>query len=112
MSTDPFDRHSRRAAALRAAVENGRTATEASLRAAVMARAAGGPPTTEPYDALARQVGEAAHRVTDDQVSAVRAAAGSDAAAFEIVMSACVGAGLTRWDAAVRAIEEARDATG
>jgi hypothetical protein len=86
--------------------------TEASLRTAVAARAAGGPPADEPYDDLARQIGDASYRVTDAQVEAVRRAAGSDKAAFEIVMSACVGAGLTRWDAAARAIEEATDAAG
>jgi hypothetical protein len=48
--------------------------------------------------------------VTDDQVSAVRQATGSDRAAFEIVLSAAVGAGLRRWDAAMRALKDAPDA--
>jgi hypothetical protein len=74
------------------------------------ARAVGGPATEEPYDSLARQIGEASSRVTDAEVDAVRRATGSDKAAFEIVMSACIGAGLTRWDAATRAIEQATDA--
>jgi hypothetical protein len=100
------------AQAVRTAVASDAGVTEASLRAAVAARAAGGPPADEPYDDLARQIGDASYRVTDAQVEAVRRAAGSDKAAFEIVMSACVGAGLTRWDAAARAIEEATDAAG
>lgn len=85
---------------------------EPTLRADVMARSAGGgPPIAEPYDALSCQIGEASYQVTDDQVEAVRLAAGSDKAAFEVVLAASVGAGLTRWDAAFRAIEGLDDAT-
>lgn len=99
-----------RANALRAAATGNSGETDASLRAAILERAAGGAPIAQPYDDLARQIGEAAYRVTDAQVTAVRDAAGSDKGAFEVVMSACIGAGLTRWDAAVQAIEEAGDA--
>ncbi|MFL6142154.1 MAG: hypothetical protein ACJ72N_09870 [Labedaea sp.] len=95
---------------MRAAVTADTGVTDTSLRTAVSARAAGGPPTDEPYDTLARQIGAASSRVTDAEVDAVQQATGSDKAAFEIVMSACIGAGLTRWDAATRAIEEATDA--
>jgi hypothetical protein len=77
----------------------------------VSARAAGGPPIDKPYDDLARQIGGASYRVTDAEVDAVRQTAGSDKAAFEIVMSACVGAGLSRWDVAARVIAEATDAS-
>ncbi|RSD11788.1 hypothetical protein [Amycolatopsis eburnea] len=108
MSTDDSHRH--RAEKLRAAIAGGTGITEAALRTAVAARAAGGPPVAEPYDELARQIGAASYRVTDAGVDAVRQAAGSDKAAFEIVMSACVGAGLARWDAAARVIAEATDA--
>ena len=113
---DRMEAHRRHADAVRAAVTGGGASTDGALRAAVVARAAEaaggaeGAPTTEPYDALARQIGEAAYLVTDAQVAAVRAAAGDDKGAFEIVMAACIGAGLTRWDAAARAIEEAGDA--
>jgi hypothetical protein len=103
--------HRDRAESLRAAATGDAGVTEASLRTAVAAKAAGGPPTAEPYDTLARQIGEASYRVTDTQVDSVRRATGSDKAAFEIVMSACIGAGLARWDAAARAIEEATDAS-
>lgn len=98
------------AEALRAAMAGETGMTEASLRTAVAARAAGGPPAEAPYDDLARKIGEASYQVTDAEVAAVRQTAGSDKAAFEIVLSACVGAGLARWDAAVRVIEEATDA--
>ncbi|MDS0139263.1 MULTISPECIES: hypothetical protein [unclassified Amycolatopsis] len=110
MSTGPDDSHRRRAETLRTAMTGDTGITEAALRTAVADRAAGGPPVAEPYDELARQVGAASYRVTDAEVDAVRQAAGSDKAAFEIVMSACVGAGLARWDAAARVIAEATDA--
>ncbi len=103
--------HHRFAGALRAAVTGTGRVTPAVLRGAVMARAAGGVPVGEPYDALARQIAEAADRVTDGEVDAVRVATGSERGAFEVVMSASIGAGLARWDAAVRAIEGASDAT-
>lgn len=96
--------------ALRAAATSDGGETAAPLRAAVLNRAAGGAPVAEPYDDLARQIGEAAYRVTDAQVAAVRDAIGSDKGAFEIIMPACIGAGLARWDAAVRVIQEAGDA--
>ncbi|NBH11298.1 hypothetical protein [Amycolatopsis sp. SID8362] len=108
MSTD--DSHRGRAETLRAAIAGHTGITEAALRTAVAARAAGGPPVAEPYDELARRIGEASYRVTDAEVDAVRQVTGSDKAAFEVVMSACVGAGLARWDAAARAIAEATDA--
>lgn len=108
---ETIDRHRRHADAVRAAVTGPAGKTDATLRTAVTARASGGPPVGEPYDALAIQIGEAAYRVTDSQVADVRAAQGSDKAAFEIVMAASVGAGLARWDAAIRAIDEASDAS-
>ncbi|MFD2420339.1 hypothetical protein [Amycolatopsis pigmentata] len=111
MSTDTGAPHHDHAEALRAAVAGDTGVTAASLRTATSARAAGGAPIAEPYDNLARQIGEASYRVTDAEVDAVRHATGSDKAAFEIVMSACIGAGLARWDAAARAIEEATDAS-
>lgn len=86
---------------------------DAELRAAVTRAGAGEPVEWEaPFGELARTISEASYRVSDDQVAAVRDAVGSDKAAFEVVMSACVGAGLSRWDAATRAIEEAMDAAG
>jgi hypothetical protein len=110
MSTGTDDSHRHRAEALRTAMAGDTGITVAALRTAVAARAAGGPSIAEPYDHLARQIGDASYRVTDAEVAAVREAAGSDKAAFEIVMSACIGAGLARWDAAARVIAEATDA--
>ncbi|KDN17592.1 hypothetical protein [Amycolatopsis rifamycinica] len=109
MSTDD-SHHRHHAETLRAAMAGETGITEAALRTAAAARAAGGPPIAEPYDELARQIGAASYRVTDAEVDAVRQATGSDKAAFEIVMSASIGAGLARWDAAARVIAEATDA--
>jgi hypothetical protein len=84
----------------------------AQLREALLAVGAGAAPgVAMPHAALARDIADASYRVTDEQVAAARDAAGSDRAAFEIVMSASIGAGLRRWDSAVRAIREVADAT-
>lgn len=66
----------------------------------------------EPQDALVRQVSRASYRVTDAQVDAVRSATGTDRAAFELVLTASIGAGLARWDAAIDAVGRASDAPG
>jgi hypothetical protein len=63
-----------------------------------------------PYDALAHQIGEAADRTTDAQVASVVAAAGSEKAAFELVVAAATGAGLSRWQQAIKALKDAADA--
>lgn len=112
MDTDLMDEHARHAEAVRAAAAGGSGTTDPSLRRAVMGRAAGGDRLQEPFDSLARQIGDAAYRVTDAQVAAVRASSGSDQGAFEVILAASIGAGLHRWDAAVRVIGEARDAAG
>lgn len=83
------------------------------LRAASVGLGAGADVAmASPCRELAATIAEASHRVTDQQVAAVREALGSDRAAFEVIMAASAGAGLRRWDAAVRAIREASDAIG
>ena len=99
--------HHALAEVLRRRVLEGPGEAPAALRRAVAERAAGGAPTDPPYDALARQIGADARGVSDAQVAAVVAASGGQRAAFEIVMAAALGAGLERWRAGVRAIEEA-----
>lgn len=98
------------AEALRRRVLEGPGETDPGLRQRVAARAAGGPPIEAPYDDLARQIGEAAHRTTDAQVASVLAAAGTEKAAFELIASAATGAGLLRWRQAVKALEGSDDA--
>lgn len=81
------------------------------LRLSILARGAGGPELSEPYDALAHQIAEDSFRVTDAQVTAVFQETGSERKTFEVILTAAIGAGLRRWDAAEKAIMEADDAT-
>jgi hypothetical protein len=84
--------------------------TDRAQRQRVAARAAGGPPIESPYDDLARQIGEAAYHTTDGQVASVLAATGSEKAGFELIAAAAVGAGLLRWQQAIKALRETGDA--
>ena len=85
--------------------------TAPALRRAVFDRPAGDGRPEAPYEELAAQIGSAAYRVTDAQVTAVRQRSGSDRAALEIILAAAAGAGLRRWDVASSVIAEVRDAT-
>jgi hypothetical protein len=100
------------AEALRSRVLDGPGKTDPALRHAAAERAGGGPAGATPYDDLARQIGESAARVTDQQVASVLKAGGSEKAAFEIIAAAALGAGLLRWRRAVEVLEEAVDAPG
>ena len=98
--------HQDYAAALRArAVETGTAEPELRLLAL------DGKVAPAPYSELIRQIRHDSSRVTDSQVDAVRVAAGSEKAAFELVLASAIGAGLERWEAAVDAIREAADAS-
>jgi hypothetical protein len=57
--------------------------------------------------ALVSKVAEESFRVTDADVETARTHTGSEKGAFEIVLTASIGAGLKRWDIASRVIEEA-----
>lgn len=103
--------HEKLVSALKQATLEAAALTSPSLRQGAAMRAAGGPAIDAPYDTLAKQIGEAAYRVTDSQVASVLTAAGSEKAAFEIVAAAAVGAGLQRWDLGNKALREAIDAT-
>jgi hypothetical protein len=59
------------------------------------------------YDDLARQIGEAAYRVTDAQVATVVEQAGSERAAYELIVASALGAGLHRWQQGLKILEEA-----
>jgi hypothetical protein len=63
-----------------------------------------------PYDDLARQLGESAAGVTDEQVASVVRATGSEKAAFEVIAAGALGAGLLRWQQGIKALDEATDA--
>ena len=98
--------HRALAEALRRRVLEGPGETPPELRLAAAERAAGGPASQAAFDDLARQIGEAACRVTDAQVSSVLAATGSEKATFEIIVAAALGAGLSRWQQAMNVLDE------
>jgi hypothetical protein len=70
-------------------------------------RAAGGPALEAPYDDLARQIGEGAYKVTDEQVAKVVKQAGSERAAYELMVASALGAGLHRWRRGIKVLDEA-----
>lgn len=105
MSREVPGSHAQLAGDLRSRVERSGT-LERNLRLSILARGAGGPAVPEPYDSLAHQIAEDSFRVTDAQVAAVLHATGSEGNTFEVVLTAAIGAGLRRWDAAENAIRE------
>jgi uncharacterized peroxidase-related enzyme len=73
--------------------------TEIALRQAMAMRATGSTPIAESaYDDLARQIGDGAYKVTDEQVKKIVQKTGNEKAAFELIVAAAVGAGLYRWE--------------
>ncbi|MCL2514413.1 MAG: hypothetical protein FWD85_04075 [Microbacteriaceae bacterium] len=84
---------------------------DAELRRQLLARDLGHTDASEPYAVLARQIDADSSRVTDEQVAAVLELADSQQKAFEVVLTAAIGAGLRRWDVARDAIEGAADAS-
>jgi len=113
MARDASGSHARFAGALRSRVaETGTLGRE--LRRAILARGAGAGAAAvpEPYEALVRQIAGDSFRVTDAQVNAVLQETGSESDTFEVILTAAVGAGLGRWDAAEKAIRGAGDAAG
>jgi len=109
MTSSLSDHHSF-AETLRRKVLEGPGETDPALRQRMAARASGGPPIETPYDVLARQIGEAACRTTDAQVASVLTVARTEKAAFELIAAAATGAGLLRWQQAIRALEATSDA--
>ena len=95
---------------LKRRVLEGPAITDPALRQRIAARAAGRPPIESPYDDLARQIGEAANSTTYAQVASVLRVTGSEKAAFEVIAAAAVGAGLLRWQQAIKVLEESSDA--
>jgi hypothetical protein len=102
--------HHALAEALRRRVLDGPGKTDRGLRQAMAKRAISGPTMEAPYDDLARQIGEFAAGVTDEQVASVLLATGSEKAAFELIAAAALGAGLLRWQQGIKVLEEATDA--
>jgi len=99
--------HRTLAEALRSRVLEGPGVTDIALRQAVANRAAGGPAIGEPFDQTVFQIGEASYKVTDEQVKGLVAKVNSEKAAFEIIVSAAVGAGLHRWQKGLEVLKGA-----
>lgn len=110
MTTPSRPDHRALAEALRHRALDGPGETNPALRRAIAERATGGPAVVAPYDDLARQIGESATAVTDEQVANVLRATGSEKATFEIIAAAALGAGLLRWSQGIKALEEVTDA--
>jgi hypothetical protein len=96
---------------LRRSVLEGPGETPPAARQEAAKTAAGVSTVQDHYSELARQIGDAAYRVTDAQVASVLSVAGSEKAAFEIIAAAALGAGLLRWQQAIKTMQEAGDAT-
>src|SRR6185437_7157908 len=103
--TPPHPDHIARAQDLRRQVLEGPGVTYPGLRQRMAMRAARGAAIDPPYDELAAQIGEAAYKVTEDQVAKVVQQVGNEKAAFELIIAAAVGAGLHRWDAGLAALK-------
>jgi hypothetical protein len=111
MKTSIRPDHHTLANALQRRVLEGPGKTPPELRQSSAEWAARGSAGKTPCADLARQIGEASHMVTDAQVSSVVVATGGEKAAFEIVTAAAVGAGLFRWRQAMKALDEATNAS-
>jgi uncharacterized peroxidase-related enzyme len=94
------------AEALSRRIFEGPGVTDTILRQKMRNRATGGSPIEPPYDDLALTIGEAAYKVTDEQVAKVLKEAGNEHAAFELIISAAAGAGLYRWRVGLEVLKE------
>jgi hypothetical protein len=96
--------------ALRQRVLDGKGESDIELRRSAAAAGAGDVPVPEDQiEGLAKQIGEAAYRVSDDEVSDLVAVAGGQKAAFEIIAAAALGAGLMRWNRAMALLDPVRE---
>jgi hypothetical protein len=105
--TPAHPNHRAMADAVRQRTLEGPGETDAALRQAMAARAAGSPDLAAPYDDVARHIGEAAYKVTDEHVANVVKRAGSERAAYELIVASALGAGLHRWRRGLKVLDEA-----
>ena len=96
--------------ALQTRVLDGPGVSDIATRRAAADRASGGQSTATSYDDVVRQIGEASHRVTNAQVERLVREMGSEKAAFEVIAAAALGAGVLRWQSAIKVLDEASDA--
>lgn len=90
---------------LRYAVFEGPGVIDTSFRRAIAARVMGGAPVEEPYDTIVKKTGESAYTVTNDEVNNLVQKAGSEKAAYEVIVTTATAAGLYRWDMARKLME-------
>jgi uncharacterized peroxidase-related enzyme len=105
--TPAHPNHRAMADAVRQRTLEGPGETDAALRQAMAARAADGLALDAPYDDLARHIGEAAYKITDAHVATVVKQAGSERAAYELIVATALGAGLHRWRRGINMLDEA-----
>jgi AhpD family alkylhydroperoxidase len=94
------DRHARLVEDLRASVLDAPATTDPALRRAVAA----GDPISEPWMSYAAMVRDESYRVTDADVTRLRAAGHTEDEIFEVTVAGAVGAALTSLDAGLRAL--------
>jgi uncharacterized peroxidase-related enzyme len=99
--------HHRLAEDLRQSILQVPASTEVALRQAIMERIAGGPPLEAPLDELVMHISRAPYKVTDALVDRVVRELGNEKAAFEVIVTAAVSAGLYRWDKGSGLLKEA-----
>lgn len=89
-------------AALRARVFDGAGVVDPAVR-----RAAGtGTPVPEVWSAYVGKVREASYKITEHDVSALKAAGCTEEEIFEVTVAAATGAALQRLDLGLRAMQE------
>src|SRR6185503_4422202 len=93
--------------ALHQRIFEGPGVTDKVLRQAMGERATGAPAIDHPFDELALNISKAAYKVTDEQVTGVARAIGSEEAAFDLITATGVSAGLYRWQAGLRILQGA-----
>lgn len=97
--------HQTMAGKLRYAVFEGPGVTNISLRRAIIVRVRGGAPIEEPYETIVKKIAESSYKITDDEVDILVHKAGSEKAAYEVIVTAATAAGLRRWDMVKKLME-------
>jgi len=98
--------HHKFAGTLRHRIFEGPGVSDKIIRQKVGKRATGGPAIDPPFDELALNIGQAAYKITDEQVANVVKATGSEKATFELIIAAAVSSGLYRWQAGLKVLKE------
>jgi len=90
--------HHRLAGELRKSILRSSAETDITLRRSIAERIAGGAPLQAPFDELVMRISLAPYKVTDELIDRTVTELGNEKAAFEVIVTAAVSAGLYRWD--------------